>query len=159
MAVPFGHCQFNAPLSRAETYFFHKMEEFNTLGRRSDCRAHSVFSVWAFCGSSPTKKAHNFFEDFGSISYVQKVENYYFQFWAKKMCRSMYFGLRSTVNWFFGPKINLKKFRFLDLEKFQFFFLKICQIFFDIYFKFFNFFHFFTNFYNFHQLLTHLELY
>ena len=57
----------------------------------------------------------------------------------------MYFGLRNTVNWFFGPKTNLKNFRFLDLEKFQIFF-KICQIFFDFFLKFFNFLHFFYQF-------------
>ena len=103
------------------------------------------FQCGLFVGSNPTKNAHNCFEDFGSISYVQKVENYYFQFWVKKLCRSMYFGLRDTVNWFFGPKKNLKNFRFLDLEKFQIFFKKLSN-FFRLYFKFFNFLHFFYQF-------------
>ena len=61
LAVPFGHCQYNAPLSRLELNFFHKTEVLNTLGRRCDCRGHLVFSVWAFCGVKPHKKCPQVF--------------------------------------------------------------------------------------------------
>ena len=71
----------------------------------------------------------------------------------------MYFGLRNTVNWFFGPKSNLKNFRFLDLEKFQIFLKKFVKFFSTFNLNFSIFYTFCTNFYNFHQLLTHLELY
>ena len=138
LAVPSGHCQYNTPLSRLETYFFHKVEDFNTLGRRSDCRVHLVFSVWAFCGVKPHKKCPQFFWRFRIYFLRPKVENYDLQFWAEKMCRSMYFGLRSTVNWFFGPKINLKNFRFWDLEKFQNFFKNFSN-FFQFFFQIFQF--------------------
>ena len=61
LAMPFGHCQYNTPLSRLELIFFHKMEDLNTLGRRSGCRGPLVFSVWAFCGVKPHKKCPQFF--------------------------------------------------------------------------------------------------
>ena len=70
LAVPFGHCQYNAPLSRIKHNFFHKMEDFNTLSRRHDCRVHFGFSVRAFCGVKPHKKCPQFFLKFWKKSYV-----------------------------------------------------------------------------------------
>ena len=98
LAVPFGHCQYNAPLSRLELNFFIKRKSSILKVEGVIVVGIWYFQCGLFVGSSPTKNAHKFFEDFGSISYVQKVENYDFQYWLKKLCRSMYFGLRSTVN-------------------------------------------------------------
>ena len=139
MAVPFGHCQYNDPLSILETYFFHKMEDFKTLGRRSDCRVHSVFSVWAFCGVKPHKKGPQFFWRF-RIYFLRPINRKLLflilgrktvqidVFWSQEYGKTVFW----TKNWF-------KKFSLLGLRKISKFFLKICQIFFDFFFKFFDF--------------------
>ena len=47
------------------------------------------FSVWAFCGAGPHKKCSQNFSNFGKKFYVQKIENFFFRFWVKKLCGSM----------------------------------------------------------------------
>ena len=84
LAVPFGHSQYNAPLSRSETYFFHKMEDFNTLGRRSDCRVNLVFFVWAFCGVKPHKKGPQFYRKFRIKILCLKSRKLYFSILGPK---------------------------------------------------------------------------
>ena len=47
------------------------------------------FSVWAFCGVGPHKNGSQNFSNFGKKFYVQKIENFFFRFWVKKLCGSM----------------------------------------------------------------------
>ena len=84
LAVPFGHCQYNVTLSRLELNFFHKMEVFNTLGRRSDYSVHLVFSVWAFCGVKPHKKCPQFFLKFRIKILCLKSRKFWFSILGRK---------------------------------------------------------------------------
>ena len=135
------------------------MEDFNTLGRRSDCRVHLVFSVWAFCGVKPHKKGPQFFWRFRIYFLRPKSRKLLFSILGQKNVQIDIFWSQEYGKLVFWTKNQFKKISIFGLRKISKIHLKICQIFFDFYFKFFNFLHFFTNFYNFHQLLTHLELY
>ena len=59
------------------------MEVFITLGRRSDCRVHLVFSVWAFCGVKPHKKCPQFFLKFWIKILSKKSKILIFNFGSK----------------------------------------------------------------------------
>ena len=159
LAVPFGHCQYNAPLSRLETYFFHKMEDFSTLGRRSDCRLHLVFSVWAFCGVKPHKKGPQFFWKFRIKILCLKSRKLYFSILGPKTVQIDVFWSQKYGILVFLTKNQFYNFLIFGLRKISKIFEKFVK-FFSIFFSNFSIFYtFFANFYNLHQLLTHLELY
>ena len=157
--MPFGHCQYNAPLNRLELIFFHKMEVFITLGRKSDCRVHFVFSVWAFCGVKPHKKCPQFFLKFRIKIQCLKSRKFWFSILGRKT-------VQMNVSWSqeYGKRVFLTKNQFLNflifgLRKFSKFFLKFVKNFSIFFSNFSTFYTFFATFCNLHQLITHLELY
>ena len=91
----------------------------------------SVSILW---GRAPQNLLTKVFKFLEKNSKSKKNQIFFFRFWVKKLCRSMYFGLRSTGKHFFCPKLNFKIFRYLDLENFQKFFKKMLN-FFNIFFK------------------------
>ena len=146
LAVPFGHSQYNTPLSRLELNFFHKMEDLNTLGRRSGCRGPLVFSVWAFCGVKPHKKCPQFFWRFRIYFLRPKSRKLLFSILGRKNVQIDVFWSQEYGKLVFWTKNQFKKISIFGLRKISNFFLKICQNFFDFYFEFFNFLHFFYQF-------------
>ena len=69
---------------------------FSSFGFPEDFRTEakevyriSVHQCEHFVGTSPTKFAHKFYLIFGKYSKSKKIENFFFRFWVKKLCRSL----------------------------------------------------------------------